>query len=128
MPAVGLRCRDRANEPANDTPAKPAKQRSTTAIWATSAQVRKAANRTADAHGSGPCVRKDVRVQIPPRPLYRWPAETRASFVFPGLPGGTGFTFANKIANGISLGTMRKPRGHIRPHGAGYEVAVPISQ
>src|SRR5215510_1654607 len=22
----------------------------------------------ADAHGSGPCVRKDVRVQIPPRP------------------------------------------------------------
>src|SRR5690348_4907050 len=24
---------------------------------------------TADAHGSGPCVRKDVRVQIPPRPL-----------------------------------------------------------
>src|SRR5712691_2470433 len=23
---------------------------------------------TADAHGSGPCVRKDVRVQIPPRP------------------------------------------------------------
>ena len=83
MPAVGLRCRDRANEPANDTPAKPAKQRSTTAIWATSAQVRKAANRTRSAHGSGPCVRKDVRVQIPPRPLYRWPAETRASFVLP---------------------------------------------
>ncbi|MDT7672014.1 MAG: hypothetical protein QOC74_4797 [Pseudonocardiales bacterium] len=23
----------------------------------------------ADAHGSGPCVRKDVRVQLPPRPL-----------------------------------------------------------
>src|SRR5262249_26794273 len=46
MPVVGLRCRDRANEPANDTRAKPAKQRSTTATWATSAQVRKAANRT----------------------------------------------------------------------------------
>src|SRR5262249_12933875 len=25
---------------------------------------------TADAHGSGPCVRKDVRVQIPPRPQF----------------------------------------------------------
>jgi hypothetical protein len=23
---------------------------------------------------------------------------------------------------------MRKPRGHIRPHGAGYEVAVPIGR
>src|SRR5215471_4350197 len=23
---------------------------------------------------------------------------------------------------------MRKPRGHIRPHGAGYEVAVPVGQ
>jgi len=32
----------------------------------------------ADAHGSGPCVRKDVGVQLPPcppqRPRKRWPA------------------------------------------------------
>ena len=25
----------------------------------------------ADAHGSGPCVREDVGVQVPPRPLLR---------------------------------------------------------
>ncbi len=32
----------------------------------------------ADAHGSGPCVRKDVRVQLPPRPLVvKVPAPTR---------------------------------------------------
>src|SRR5882724_2853499 len=28
----------------------------------------------ADAHGSGPCVRKDVRVQLPPRPLDVYPS------------------------------------------------------
>jgi hypothetical protein len=37
---------------------------------------------TADAHGSGPCVRKDVRVQIPPRPRdsSRCSQALRASF------------------------------------------------
>ncbi len=30
--------------------------------------VTRAGGGTVDAHGSGPCVRKDVRVQIPPRP------------------------------------------------------------
>src|SRR5690348_9195206 len=36
----------------------------------------------ADAHGSGPCVRKDVGVQLPPRPLdarRRMPAESAGS-------------------------------------------------
>lgn len=32
----------------------------------------------ADAHGSGPCVRKDVGVQLPPRPLDRGFARTLA--------------------------------------------------
>src|SRR5947209_18328175 len=31
----------------------------------------------ADAHGSGPCVRKDVRVQLPPRPLCSGPVAAR---------------------------------------------------
>src|SRR3954468_14523404 len=53
----------------------------------------------ADAHGSGPCVRKDVRVQLPPRP--------RCS----GAPAGAGapFPFARYFPGG------RAPR---TPHGA----------
>src|SRR6185312_10958582 len=30
--------------------------------------IARASGGMADAHGSGPCVRKDVRVQLPPRP------------------------------------------------------------
>lgn len=33
----------------------------------------------ADAHGSGPCVRKDVRVQLPPRPPCSGPIRWRGS-------------------------------------------------
>src|SRR3984957_6196084 len=52
---------------------------------------------TADAHGLGPCVRKDVRVQIPPRPrvgllysLAGWPASLFARSAGPGgRPPGT---------------------------------------
>src|SRR5690606_9371535 len=33
--------------------------------------VARASGGMADAHGSGPCVRKDVRVQLPPRPPQR---------------------------------------------------------
>ena len=36
-----------------------------------------ASGETADTHGSGPCVRKDVRVQIPPRPNYWQKREKR---------------------------------------------------
>src|SRR6476620_7407045 len=32
--------------------------------------VARASGEMADAHGSGPCVRKDVGVQLPPRPLW----------------------------------------------------------
>lgn len=43
----------------------------------------------ADAHGSGPCVRKDVRVQLPPRPLGRGPpgscfAGRASSYIYTG--------------------------------------------
>src|SRR5664280_3568736 len=33
----------------------------------------------ADAHGSGPCVRKDVGVQLPPRPLA-WSLQSQVGF------------------------------------------------
>ncbi len=42
---------------------------------------------TADAHGSGPCVREDVRVQIPPRPRA---AGQACSLIFDQLPMGRG--------------------------------------
>ena len=41
----------------------------------------------ADAHGSGPCVRKDVRVQLPPRPLDQlgspYPGSARGLVISP---------------------------------------------
>jgi integrase len=40
----------------------------------------------------------------------------------------TAVTFANNFANGRMVLCMRKPTGHIRPHGAGYEVAVPVGR
>ncbi len=47
---------------------------------------RRASGGTADAHGSGPCARKGVRVQIPPRPrrplVVEAPASSPEAFVF----------------------------------------------
>src|SRR4051794_21688572 len=54
----------------------------------------------ADAHGSGPCVRKDVRVQLPPRP----PCSEARPLARPGL-----FPFSSSLPGG------RAPR---TPHGA----------
>ena len=45
----------------------------------------------ADAHGSGPCVRKDVGVQLPPRPLLK--LQVKACLA--RLPGSLGNTYDN---------------------------------
>ena len=41
-------------------------------------EATRASGGMADAHGSGPCVRKDVRVQLPPRPLCSEAPSARA--------------------------------------------------
>src|SRR5260370_6431386 len=83
---------------------------------------------TADAHGSGPCVRKDVRVQIPPRPrvtpscslafgqFRHWPAVP--------APGGGGPPPPPHPPPPISVGGPRRRLGVVVRRRPGFLVVV----
>jgi hypothetical protein len=74
------------------------------AIVLSLSKVARASGGMADAHGSGPCVREDVRVQLPPRPLYDEPP--------PGMfPGGGFFVCAPKLPCSKPSRTLRGGRG-----------------
>ena len=59
--------------------------------------IARASGGMADAHGSGPCVRKDVRVQLPPRPQFLLPPHLRTA----GRSGWSASTSRSAIFSGV---------------------------
>ena len=73
----------------------------------------------ADAHGSGPCVRKDVRVQLPPRPhwILSDPSGFVALSIWPISPGAAGRPVTEHMLR-APAGRPRRPSGrraHLAP-------------